>query len=331
MLAAVIEKPEMLVIKDIPKPVIDDNSFLIRVEASSICNATDNHIVEGIFDGGHDRYPQILGHEVCGTVIELGKNIDKYKINDRVVLYTPNGAFAEFVKVEKDSNCALVKNNLSSDIACICETFDGSYTSLVAPAELTADDTVLIIGAGPLGLAATGTSALNAKKICVVDFFQNRLDMALRMGATHVYNRTEMNANEILEAIRRDVGEIDVTFMCIALDRSVELDAFYLAAEATRYNGRIAGVNVEVKLDHHNHRLNPFHMNRKNIKYRHNLEREPRGSDFQYAVDRVADGTIPLGDSITHRITLDQLEWALDMTHNHLDECIKIIVYPRLA
>ena len=331
MLAAVVEKPGKLVIKDIPKPTIDDDSFLIKVEASSICNATDNHIVEGIFDGYHDHYPQVLGHEVCGTIVEMGKNIKGRYLGERVALYTPNGAFTEYVNVSKGANCAHIQDHMSAEVACACETFDGAYHSMVAPAELKETDVVLIIGAGPLGQSAIGTAALSTKKICVVDFYQNRLDLALEMGASHVYNRSKMPVEEILKALRKDIGEIDVSFMCIALDRSEELDAFHLAIEATKPGGRISGLNVEVKLEHHNHRMNPFHMNRKNIKYKHLLERDGHGEDFQYAFDRVADGSIPLEKTITHKVTLDQLEWALDMTHNHLDECVKIIVYPRLS
>ncbi|MCL2099379.1 MAG: alcohol dehydrogenase catalytic domain-containing protein [Oscillospiraceae bacterium] len=329
MLAAVVEKPGKLVVKDVPKPEIDDNSYLIKVEAASICNATDNHIVEGIFDGSHDHYPQILGHEVCGTVVETGKNVKNRHIGDRVALYTPNGAFAEYVKAT-GSYSALIKDNMPPEVACSCEMFDGAYTSMVAPAELTENDTVQIIGAGPLGLAAIGAASLYTKKIIAVDFYRNRLDAALEMGASRVYNRSEMSVDDILAAMKKDAVEIDVTFMCIALDRSKELDAFHLAVEATRHDGRISGLNVEVKLDHHNHRLNPFHMNRKNIKYRHFLERGSREEDFQYAYDQVAAGKIPMHKVITHKVCLDELEWALDMTRNHLDKCIKIIVYPKL-
>ena len=91
----------------------------------------------------------------------------------------------------------------------------------------------------------------------------------------------------------------------------------------------ISGLNVEVKLEHHNHKLNPFHMNRKNIKYRHLLERDYRREDFQDAYNIVAEGKFPIAKMITHRVGLDDLHWALDLTHKHLDECIKIIVYPR--
>ncbi len=328
MLAAVVEKPNVMVIKDVPKPIISDDDFLIKVLASSICNATDNHILEGIFDGYHNFYPQILGHEVCGEVVEVGKNVARVKMGQRVALYTPNGAFAEYCLVEPERTLAIIPDHMSSEVACACETFDGAYTSMVAPAMLTENDTALFIGAGPLGLAAIGTAAVSTKNIIVVDFYQNRLNMAREFGAKYTYNRSEMSVDEIVEVIKKDVGEVDVTFMCIALDRSDELDAFHLAIEATKRGGGITGLNVEVQHEHHNHRMNPMNMNRKNITYRHFLRRESIQSDFQKGFDMVADGLVPLEKEITHRVTLDKLQWALDMTHNHLDECIKVIVYP---
>ena len=88
MLAAVVTRPGELVIEQVERPKPGPGQFLIKVLASSICNATDNHILEGIFDGNHDRYPQVLGHEVCGEVVELryhgcadwGKNCHVYAL-----------------------------------------------------------------------------------------------------------------------------------------------------------------------------------------------------------------------------------------------------------
>lgn len=63
--------------------------------------------------------------------------------------------------------------------------------------------------------------------------------------------------------------------------------------------------------------------------YRHLLNGTSDGMNFQKAYDMTGQGLIPMKKMITHRVTLDQLAWALDMTHNHLEECIKIVVYPR--
>lgn len=58
--------------------------------------------------------------------------------------------------------------------------------------------------------------------------------------------------------------------------------------------------------------------------------RDGTNQDFQRGYDLVAQGKIPMEKLITHRVTLDELPYALDMCHNHLDQCIKFIVYPRV-
>lgn len=332
MLAAVVEKPGQLVVKEIERPKPGPQQFIIKTLASSICNATDNHILEGIFDGYHDHYPQILGHEVCGEVVEVGSEVTDVKIGERIAMYTPYGAFAEYVPVDRwGYGFARVPDGVSNEVASICEMFDGSFRSTIACASIQPGEKVLIIGCGPMGLTATACAKMYGAEVTCVDLYQNRLDKAMEMGASHVFNRSEMSAQEIVDAIRMDVGEMDTAFMCIALDRSEENDAFYIPIEVLKENGRMSGLNVEVKLENHNHRMNPFHMNRKNILYHHNLTRPGRLEDFQFGYDCVAAGRIPMEKLITHKVTLDQIPYALDMCHNHLDECIKFIVYPKLS
>lgn len=332
MLAAVVKKPGELVIEQVEKPEPKSRQFVIRTLAASICNATDNHILEGIFDGYHDHYPQILGHEVCGEVTELGENVTEVKIGDRIAMYTPHGAFAEYVLVDADGyGYAVVPDNVPDEVASICEMFDGAFRSTIACAELKPGEKVLIIGAGPMGLTAAAAAAACGARVCIVDYYENRLQKALEMGAVRAYNRSRMTGDEIIQAILKDMGPVDTACICIALDVSEERDAFHIPVEVLKNNGRMTGLCVEVKLDKHNHRMNPFHMIRKNIKFRHNLERPGTIADFQRGYDMVGEGRIPMEKLITHRITLDQLPWALDMCHNHPDECIKFVVYPRIG
>lgn len=330
MLAAVVKKPGELVIEEIERPKPGPRQFIIKTLAASICNATDNHILEGIFDGSHDRYPQVLGHEICGEVVELGSEVTDVALGERIAMYTPYGAFQEYVPVDRDGyGFARVPDNVDSETASICEMFDGAFRSTIACAGIQEGEKVLIVGAGPMGLTAAAAAVAKGAEVCIMDLYENRLEKALEMGVSHIYNRSRMSAQEIVEAIKSDVGEIDLACMCIALDRSEEEDAFYVPVEVLRENGRMTSLNVEVKLEYHNHKMNPFHLNRKNIQYRHMLERDGTIGDFQKGYDMVSQGKIPMQKLITHRITLDQLPWALDMCHNHLDECIKFIVYPR--
>ncbi|MBQ8305844.1 MAG: alcohol dehydrogenase catalytic domain-containing protein [Blautia sp.] len=332
MYAVVVEEPGKLTVKEIERPRPAPTQFIIKTLAASICNATDNHILEGIFDGYHDRYPQILGHEVCGEVVELGSEVTDVALGQRIAMYTPYGAFAEYVPVDRYGyGYALVPDGMADETASICEMFDGSFRSTIACAGIRPGEKVLVTGAGPMGLTAAACAAAYGAEVTCIDLYRNRLEKALEMGAAHVFDRSLLSAEEIVERIVSEVGEQDTALMCIALDRSPEQDAFYVPIEVLKENGRMSGLNVEVKLSHHNHRMNPFHMNRKNIKYRHNLERSGSVADFQYAYDMAASGRIPMEKLITHRLTLDQVGYGLDLCRNHLDSCIKCVVYPRIS
>ena len=338
MWAAVVERPGVLAIEQVATPVPGPSQFLIKTLASSICNATDNHILEGIFEGYHDHYDrelgcgvtgQVLGHEVTGRVVRLGEGCTDVQLGDRVGMYTNHGAFQEYVLVDAHWGClARIPENLSDEEASICEMFDGAYRSTIACAGIVPHEKVLIVGVGPMGLTATAAAVAHYADVYVVDFHQNRLDKALELGAKMAFNHTGKNKHEMVKEILDRAGQMDVACICIALDESEECDAFYMALETLRENGRMTGLNVEVQEKYHNHVMNPFHMNRKNILYRHNLVRPGTQADFQHGYDLVGEGRVPLGKLITHRTTLDQLPWALEMCHRHLDECIKIIVYP---
>lgn len=338
MWAAVVHEPGKMAIERIATPKPGPGQYVIKTLASSICNATDNHIVQGIFEGYHDHYDkdlgcgvvgQVLGHEVVGRVVALGEGCTDVKLGDRVGMYTNHGAFQEYVLVDAHWGCtAFIPENLSDEDASICEMFDGAYRSTISCAGIQPHEKVLIIGVGPMGLTATASAVAHYADVYALDFHKNRLDKALEFGAKGVFNHTGKNRDEVVKEIIDTIGQVDMVCVCIALDESEEKDAYYVALRVLRNDGRMTSLNVEVKEERHNHNMNPFLMNRKNILYRHNLMRPGTQRDFQNGYDMVGEGRIPLGKLITHRVTLDQLGWALEMCHRHLDECIKFIVYP---
>ncbi len=333
MLAAVVEKPGTLVVKEVDKPVIDDDQVLIKVHAGSICNATENHIYHGIFDGYHDHYPQILGHEVCGEIVEMGKNVTGLSIGNRIVMYTMHGAFCEYMAFNPSKErCAIVPDNLESRVATCCEMFDGAYVGMVGVTEIKDTDNVLFIGAGPMGLTSLACAKLYAGSVSVVDLYESRLEKAKEMGADYVYDRSKLSTDQVVEAIMKNTGPVDIVFMCIAEDRSKELDAFDMGVKALKYGGKMSGLVVAVKNIGDNHRINPFPMIAKNIRFQHVQDTSRSGSLlFQHAVNMVAEGKIPMEKLITHEFCLDQLPEALELCDKQLDKVIKVVIYPRLS
>ena len=88
MKAAVLEKPEApLAIKDVPVPSIGERDVLIRVEASGVCH-TDLHLSAGLLNAfGHNPFPLIPGHEIAGTVEDVGRSVEHLAKGDRVGAY----------------------------------------------------------------------------------------------------------------------------------------------------------------------------------------------------------------------------------------------------
>lgn len=110
MKAVIVETPGQVVVRDIAPPKPEAFEALVKIEACGLCGTTDWHIVQGrqVFHP-RDWYPAVLGHESVGTVVEVGRDVKKFKVGDRVTrpvaiwggtqrdgVYPAWGGFAEF-------------------------------------------------------------------------------------------------------------------------------------------------------------------------------------------------------------------------------------------
>jgi len=334
MKAAVVERPGILVVKDVPEPEVGENDILVKVRTASICNATDNHIVDGTFDGGHDRYPQILGHEVHGEVVSYGSSVEGVDVGDRLVTYTPHGAFCEYTTLDA-SLLARIPDELSDEESPLCEMYHGSLLGTVYPAGLKDGEKVVIVGQGPMGLVTTqGVKAMADVTLGVVDLLDFRLEKAKEVGADLVYNPAQHTSAEIVEQIGRDMGPVDLVFLCTSVDQSKAQDLFDFGVQMLRRSGRLTGLNVEVKgLTHYVNVLSLFH---KNILLRRSLfdvyPEDPQArlakmcEVFQMGVDWVRDGQVNMGTLVTHVIPLEDILHGLWLCRERPEETIKVVV-----
>jgi threonine dehydrogenase-like Zn-dependent dehydrogenase len=334
MKAAVVERPGFLVVKDVAEPEMGGNDILVRVRTASICNATDNHIVDGTFEGAHDRYPQILGHEVCGEVVAYGSNVSGVEIGDRLVTYTPHGAFCEYTVLDA-SLFAHIPDSLSDQESPLCEMFHGSLLGTVYPAGLKDGEKVVVVGQGPMGLVTTqGVKATANVKVGAVELLDFRLEKAGEVGADFVYNRAQYSSNEIAQQIDRDMGPIDLVILCTSVDQSATRDLLDFGVQLLRRGGRLTGLNVEVKgLTHFVNVLDLFH---KNILLRRSLfdvyPEEPGArlakmcEVFQMGVDWVRDGRVNMSTLVSHVIPLEDIHHGLELCRDRPEETIKVVV-----
>ncbi len=235
MLVAVYHNNKDIRVEEVPKPEIGYDEILLKVMASGICG-TD--VVEWY---RIPKAPRVLGHEATGIVVEIGKNVKKYKVGDRVfvshhvpcnicdycrkdshtaceTLHTTNyfpGGFSQFIRVPKinvENGVYKLDPNTSFEEGTFIEPLGCAVRGQRA-AGINKDDTVLIIGSGMAGILHIQLSKMNgAKKVFASDINADRLELAKKFGATYIINAN----NELPRELKKinDGKLVDKVIVC---------------------------------------------------------------------------------------------------------------------
>ena len=268
MKSLVYTKPYHFEYSDFPEPKVGDDDVLIRVKACGICGS-DAHGSTG--KTGRRIPPLIMGHEAAGIVEDVGKNVKDFEKGQRVCfdstvycnqcqacragfynrcehrqvlgVSTPDfkrhGAFAEYVAVPWWI-VSKIPDNLSFTKAALLEPVSiGVHAANRAP--LSAEDTVLIIGAGTIGLFVLQAARLKgARKIFISDINEFRLDVAKNLGADEVINPDKSDLKEIIFE-KTDNKGVNVSFEVVGYART-----FQDAVSVTKMGGHLVAVgNLE--------------------------------------------------------------------------------------
>lgn len=211
--------------RDIPVPKEDE--VLVRVEYVGVCGSDLHFYEKGAIGDVVVHPPFVLGHEVGGTVVELGKNVKNLAVGDRVALEpgrtcgkcefcktgrynlcpdvifysTPpyDGAFQEYVVHEADL-CFPVSDHMSTMEAALIEPLAVGFHA-ARQGNARAGMTAVVTGSGCIGLVSMmALKAMGVTKIIAVDIMQKRLNKALELGATHIINGSkEDTVKEVLK------------------------------------------------------------------------------------------------------------------------------------
>lgn len=206
MKAAIIQKPEVIELCDVPKPVIEDGEALIRVTYIGICG-TDVHLLHG--HHATATYPLIPGHEFIGELVEIkGKDAGHFKVGQRVVAQEvlscgqctacakgednvcqslriigihADGGFAQYVKVPVRKMLA-VPDGIDDLLAAMTEPLAVAVHD-IRVSGLKVGETVLVIGGGPIGmLISIVAKAAGAKRVVISEINEFRRNFAAEMG-----------------------------------------------------------------------------------------------------------------------------------------------------
>jgi L-iditol 2-dehydrogenase len=222
-------------IEEMPVPLISDNELLVKVKASGICGSD---VMEWY---RIKKAPRILGHEIAGDIVEIGKNVNKYKIGDRVfvshhvpcymckfclnnqqtlchTLHSTNfypGGFAEYLRIPEinvDRGVFVLPKEMSYDEGVFIEPLACVVRGLKT-AEMKPGQTVLIIGSGISGLLQIKlVKTWKARKILATDIEEYRLNAAKKFGADVVINAKD----DVTELVKKhnDGKLADLVIIC---------------------------------------------------------------------------------------------------------------------
>jgi alcohol dehydrogenase len=247
--------------------IIDPTDAVVRIDTSTICG-TDLHILKG--DVPETTPGTILGHEAVGTVVEIGPSVSTVVPGDRVLMscvsacgrcryckegrygqclggggwifgHLINGLQAEYARVPfADTSVYKVAPELTDEqVLFLADILPTSYEVGVLNGTVSPGDTVAIVGAGPIGLAAILTSKLfTPGRIIAIDLADSRLEGAKRFGADTVINNSREDAKAIVLELTDGLGA-DVSFEAVGMPATFEL-----ATELVRPGGHVANIGV---------------------------------------------------------------------------------------
>jgi len=262
MKAIKVTEPFKVEVVEIEKPVIkNDDDVIVKITSGGICGSD-----MGIWNGSNSlaTYPRIIGHEFGGIVSEIGKNVTKVKVGDKVAVdpviscghcypcrigrhnvcttlevmgVHRNGGFTEYVKAPQNN---IHKFNVD---------FDDSLLALVEPytigmqinnrLEVTGDDIVLIMGSGPIGICAMQVAKTRGATVIMTDIVKERLEKAKGMGADYTLLTGKDNLEDKINEITHGDG-IPVVIDTVCIPSTFE-ESVKLACAA----GRVAVIGLK--------------------------------------------------------------------------------------
>ena len=330
-----------IALKEKTKPeIISDTDAIIKVTLSSICTS-DLHIIDGFVPNAKNNI--VLGHEFVGIIEKTGKNVKNFKKGDRVSVNcetfckdcffckngfinncinggwnlgcTIDGCQAECVRVPwADNVLTKINDNITDKNALFVGDILSSGYFGAKMCEIEPNDTVAIIGSGPVGMCAMiSAKILKAKTIIAIDINQNRLNIAKKQNLADFYlNPNDCNIeNEIKKITKYGIDKV--------IEAAGGNNTFEMAWKIARPNGIIGIVAMYEK-----NQILPLP-----IMYGKNLTFKTGGVDAIYCrklMDLISKNKINTDFLITHSFKFKNIIEAYSFFKSNKDDCLKVMI-----
>jgi len=249
-------------LEEVPVPEIAAGEILVRVDTCGICG-TD---LKKISTGSHSA-PRIFGHETAGVITKVGDGVRKFSVGERVVVFhhipcrecyyclhktfaqcatykrvgctagfePSGGGFAEYVRVMDwivEKGTVRIPDGISYEQACFVEPVNTCIKG-IETLRLRAEETVLVIGQGPIGLILATLAKRAGARVITSDLYPARLTMASSFGLIHTIDASRADAGETVRGMTEGRGA-DAVILAVGGSALIRP-----AMDATRPGGRV--------------------------------------------------------------------------------------------
>lgn len=328
-----------LAVEDVPTPVPGPGEVLVKVAGCGVCH-TDLHYI----DHGTPTFkkpPLVLGHEVAGTVAEVGADVTGVATGDRVLLPAVlpcghcracrigrenicengimlgnniDGGYAEYIVVPGKDVFPLPEEIPLVEGSIIADAVTTPYHAVVNRGRVRPGDWVLVVGCGGIGLNLVQMAAAVGARIVAVDVSASKLEWAARLGAHETVNSAELERPDKVIRGLTD-GGADVAFEAVGKAATQEL----------ALNGLRAGARlVLVGYSPETMQLNAGRVMFRELSIVGSLGCRP--VDYPRAIELARQGRIRVAELVTHRFGLDDVNLAFDTLRS--GEAIRAVVAP---
>lgn len=334
--AIVLKRPGELsrISKEHPgKPAAGE--VLLRIRQLGVCG-TDLHAYKG--NQPFFSYPRMLGHEIAAEVMEVGSDIMHVKSGDRCTVMPyrntmidqavkrgktncadglsvmgvhEDGAMQEFILCE--GNLVFPANDLTFDQLAVIEPMAiGCHA--IDRAEIKPDDIVLVVGAGPIGIAVIMMGLLKSSRMIVIDTSQSRLDF-VRNKFPEV--DTLVANDHVIEEVKRLLGGDLPT---IVLDATGNRESMLKCFDYVAHGGTVVYVGLFTgDITFHDP---DFHRKEITLK----SSRNAVAGDFEKIISYLQNGTLNLDGYITHRLQFGTLTENFTRLYQPEENVIKAVI-----
>jgi L-iditol 2-dehydrogenase len=349
MKAAVYRGIDDVRCEKIPVPEIGDGEVLVRIDTCGVCG-TD---LKKIHTGSHSA-PRVFGHEMAGTIAAVGNDVHGFELGERVMAFhhipcgecfycrkqtfaqcetykkvgttagfaAAGGGFAEYIRVMDwivAKGLVKIPDDIPFEQAAFIEPVNTCFKAVKLLA-LEADDTVLVIGQGSIGVILAALTKRTGATVLTSDLYAERHTVASKFGL----DRPIDARGDVVGAAKAatEGRGADVALVAVGSDALIGM-----AMEAIRPGGRVM---LFASTQHGAATFDPAAvcMDEKTLmgSYSASVAIQQEGIDLVF--DGYRDGTLDLTKLISHRFRLEDCKAAIDLASNPKPDSMKIVLKP---